>query len=96
MAFVNGFPTEEDIKIELYNLEPEQLSDLVYVPIHAKLTIFLSRFFYIDNQSNPNDIVIRFINFPFNFSVLTSNEARPTKNVPMLFQRFNPYFKSNT
>ncbi|MDJ0573730.1 MAG: hypothetical protein QNJ65_01005 [Xenococcaceae cyanobacterium MO_234.B1] len=93
MPFENGFPIEESIKIELYNFEPEQLSDLVYVPIQAKLTIFLSRFFYIDKQSNPINIVIRFINFPFNFSVLTSNEARPTRNIPMLFQRFNPYNK---
>ena len=85
MPFETGFPIEESIKIELYNFEPEQLSDLVYVPIQAKLTIFLSRFFYIDNQSNPINIVIRFINFPFNFSVLTSNEARPTRNIPMLF-----------
>ena len=38
MAFVDGFPTEEDIKLALYTVEPEQLSDLLVPEISYALS----------------------------------------------------------
>ncbi len=94
MAFVNGFPTEEDLKINLYLNEPEQISDLVYVPLAVTIGRYLSRISQIQEEPNYyNEEGNRFINFPFNHFHPSTGSSITAKGVPLLFQRFNPYNK---
>lgn len=83
MPFVNGFPTEEDIKIKLYYYEPEQISDLIYCPLPSFVRVFLSQLMVDPNKSKRLEVKIWWC-LPFSVRAL---------DIPMLFQRFNPYNK---
>lgn len=77
MAFINGFPTQNDIKLPLYTVEPEQLSDLVAVPIVKQKCWNIQ---LITNGLIPehkSDSHIQEVSFPFSTR-------------PALFQRYNP------
>ncbi len=77
MAFVNGYPTEEDIKLPLYTVEPSQLSDLVAVPTSDKY-YNIKLINHGVNPSSGADQDIQAVNYPLSI-------------YPCLFQRYNPY-----
>ncbi|MDJ0577096.1 MAG: hypothetical protein QNJ65_18285 [Xenococcaceae cyanobacterium MO_234.B1] len=96
MSFVNGFPIEDSIKPELYLVEPEQLSDLVYVPLPKTISLFLGALFFDnDDYNNLNKEVKYFLNVPFNYQIVTDYVDRnlAVNSIPCLFQKFNPYNK---
>lgn len=78
MAFINGFPTENDIKLPLYTVEPEQLSDLVAVPSPSRKCWNVKLITNGFNTTVKSDLDIQEVSFPF-------------CDCPCLFQRFNPY-----
>ncbi len=94
MPFVNGFATEEDIKLPLYTVEPSQLSDLVCVPYGRKLDFFLQNlvaeeFGTIEEGETLED---RFLeengysdNLPFHWKI-----GKQYEQISYLFQRYNP------
>ena len=77
MAFNNGFPNEDSIKLPLYSIEPEQLSDLVAVPFcnNPPWKVKL-----ITNDRIPTNRLEESI----------QNISFPISNYPCLFQRYNP------
>lgn len=78
MTFENGFPKGDSIKLPLYLIEPEQLSDLVAVPRSNVQYWNIRLITYDNNPRHKSDYDIQSISFPLD-------------NVPCLFQRYNPY-----
>ena len=81
MAFLNGFPDEESIKLPLYSVEPEQLSDLVAVPFSGKKLWNIELLSNHDSNSSKADKDIHAVSFPLS-------------DFPCLFQRYNPTGKN--
>ena len=80
MPFENGYPTEDDRKTALYALEPEQISDLVFVPHRLFRYVWYNLATNGNLSSNSEVISIQKVNFPLSA-------------YPCLFQRYNPYGK---
>lgn len=77
MTFVNGFPENGSIKLPLYLVEPEQLSDLVAVPRSNVEYWNIRLITYENNSDEESDRDIQEVSFPI-------------ENIPCLFQRYNP------
>ncbi len=93
MGFVNGYATEEDVKIELFLFEPEQISDLVIVPLTYKVGRYLAGLTYTSGDIYNNSANSYWINYPFAYNITNQSRIQPNPIQPLLFQRFNPYNK---
>lgn len=93
MGFINGYATEDDIKIELFLFEPEQISDLVLVPLSYKVSRYLAGLTYTNSDVYAYSTYPYWRNYPFAYNVTNTGRIQPNPIQPLLFQRFNPYNK---
>lgn len=77
MSFNNGYPDEQSIKLPLYTVEPEQISDLVAVQFSKNPPWKVQLTTGGVSPSHQSDRDIQDISFPLSYS-------------PCLFQRYNP------